>query len=56
MKNNSNIPVGFELNTALSIIELEERHEMTTASQALSCGDNTSCNTSCGKTKTPAAS
>lgn len=47
---NDKMEIG--LKTALSIIELEERHEMTAAAaDALRCGDNSGCtvNTGCGK-------
>lgn len=43
------------LRNALAVIELEERQEMTVANEALCCGDNTSCNTSCTKAATTEA-
>jgi hypothetical protein len=45
--------MDLELKEALSIIELEERHEMTAAAaDALRCGDNSMCtvNSGCGTT------
>jgi hypothetical protein len=41
--------MDLELKEALSIIELEERHEMTAAAaDALRCGDNTMCTVNSG--------
>jgi hypothetical protein len=42
MSNNPNVEQ--ELKTALSVMELEERFELTAAAaDALRCGDNNSC-------------
>lgn len=38
-----------ELKEAISVIELEERQEMTVANEALCCGDNSTCNQGCTK-------
>jgi hypothetical protein len=49
-QNPKNEKMNLELKEALSIIELEERHEMTAAAaDALRCGDNSMCtvNNSC---------
>ncbi len=43
-QNNQKKSMELELNQALSIMELEERFEMTAAAaDALRCGDNDSC-------------
>jgi hypothetical protein len=52
MEQTRKAQLDVELKEALSIIELEERHEMTAAAaDALRCGDNSMCtvNTGCGK-------
>lgn len=47
MKKDSKFEL--ELKDALSVIELEERQEMTVANEALCCGDNSGCNQGCTK-------
>ena len=43
-ENNQKKTMEMELNQALSVMELEERFEMTAAAaDALRCGDNNSC-------------
>jgi len=44
MDNKQNKAMELELNNALSVMELEERFEMTAAAaDALRCGDNSGC-------------
>lgn len=50
-----NQKVEQQIQNAISVIELEERQEMTVANEALCCGDNGGCNSGCTKTATPTA-
>lgn len=50
---DKNQKIEQEIQNAMSVIELEERQEMTVANEALCCGDNGGCNSGCTKTATP---